>query len=88
MLFKYRSANRPSRNPEWLTIQERGLFTGVAIFGAVGSGKTSACLHPVACQLKSWQAKKPERRVAALVLEVKGGFCHGHPPDAHRARPR
>ena len=28
--------------PEWLTIPERGLYTGVAIFGAVGSGKTSA----------------------------------------------
>ena len=53
-----------------------GLFTGVAIFGAVGSGKTSACLHPVACQPLSWQAKNPERRVAALVLEVKGDFCH------------
>ena len=30
-------------NPSWLTIPERGLYTGVAIFGAVGSGKTSAC---------------------------------------------
>ena len=26
-----------SRNPKWLTIPERGLYTGVAIFGAVGS---------------------------------------------------
>ena len=32
-----------SQSPEWLTIPERGLSTGVAIFGAVGSGKTSAC---------------------------------------------
>ncbi len=31
--------------PEWLTIPERGLYTDVAIFGAVGSGKTSACMH-------------------------------------------
>ena len=37
--------------PEWLTIPERGLYTGVAIFGAVGSGKTSACMHPFARQL-------------------------------------
>jgi hypothetical protein len=27
--------------PQWLIVSERGLFTGVAIFGAVGSGKTS-----------------------------------------------
>ena len=48
----------------------------MAIFGAVGSGKTSACLHPFARQLLSWQAKNPERRPAALILEVKGDFCH------------
>ena len=48
----------------------------MAIFGAVGSGKTSACMHPFARQLLSWQAKNPERRAAALVLEVKGDFCH------------
>ena len=62
--------------PEWLTIPERGLYTGVAIVGAVGSGKTSACMHPFARQLLSWQATNPERRAAALVLEVKGDFCH------------
>ena len=62
--------------PEWLTIPERGLYTGVAIFGAVGSGKTSACMHPFARQLLSWHTDNPERRVAAPVLEVKGDFCH------------
>ena len=65
-----------SPTPEWLTIPERGLYTGVAIFGAVGSGKTSACMHPFAHQLLSWHADDPDRRVAALVLEVKGDFCH------------
>ncbi len=65
-----------SPTPDWLVIPERGLYTGVAIFGAVGSGKTSACMHPFARQLLSWHAKNPERRVAALVLEVKGDFCH------------
>ena len=65
-----------SAAPDWLTIPERGLYTGVASFGAVGSGKTSACMHPFARQLLSWQADNPERRVAALVLEVKGDFCH------------
>ena len=61
--------------PEWLTIPERGLYTGVAIVGAVGSGKTSACMHPFARQLFGWQATNPERRAAALVLEVKGDFA-------------
>ena len=63
-------------NPEWLVIPERGLYTGIAIFGAVGSGKTSACMHPFARQLLGWQATNPERRAAALILEVKGDFCY------------
>ncbi|MDE0354713.1 MAG: TraM recognition domain-containing protein [Gemmatimonadota bacterium] len=62
--------------PSWLTIPEKGLYTGVAIFGAVGTGKTSACMYPFAEQLLSWQADVPERRSAALVLEVKGDFCY------------
>ena len=35
---------RPS--PSWLSIPARSLVTGVCIVGAVGSGKTSACMHP------------------------------------------
>ena len=65
-----------SRNPRWLVIPERGLYTGVAIFGPVGSGKTSACMRPFAKQILSWQAGNPQRRAAGLVLEVKGDFCH------------
>ena len=64
-------------NPKWLVIPERGLYTGVAIFGAVGSGKTSACMHPFAQQILSWQAKESRSSERlALVLEVKGDFCH------------
>ena len=63
-------------SPSWLTIPERGLYTGVAIFGAVGSGETSACMNPFARQLLGWQAGNEQMRAAALVLEVKGDFCH------------
>src|SRR5262245_25460609 len=31
--------------PTWLTIPQRGLYTGVMVLGAVGSGKTSACMY-------------------------------------------
>ena len=34
-----------SATPDWLMIPERGLYTGVLIVGAVGAGKTSACMH-------------------------------------------
>lgn len=62
-------------NPTWLTIPEYGLYTGVFIAGAVGSGKTTACMRPFAEQLFGWQASDPRRRMAGLVLEVKGDFC-------------
>ena len=67
---------REIRRPAWLTLPERGLYTGVAIFGAVGTGKTSACMRPFAEQLLSWRSADPQKRAAALVLEVKGDFCH------------
>ena len=54
-------------SPSWLTIPECGPYTGVAIFGAVGSGKTSACMNPFARQLLGWQAGDPQMRAAALV---------------------
>ena len=60
-------------------IPERGLYTGVAIFGAVGSGKTSACMHPFARQLLSWHAKNPERRGGGARARSEGGFLPRHP---------
>lgn len=65
----------PVENPQWLTIPERGLFTGIAVFGAIGSGKTSCCMIPFAEQIFSYCAGDRERRISALVLEVKGDFC-------------
>jgi len=65
----------PSENPQWLTIPERGLFTGIAIVGAVGSGKTAACMYPFAEQILAFSANDPARRIGGLILEVKGDFC-------------
>ncbi|MGH9419895.1 MAG: hypothetical protein ACRD3J_07980 [Thermoanaerobaculia bacterium] len=67
---------QPSVAPYWLTIPDRGLFTGIAIIGAVGSGKTSGCMYPFAHQLFGYRANDPGRRIGGLVLEVKGDFCH------------
>jgi hypothetical protein len=66
----------PSASPQWLIVPERGLFTGIAIFGAVGSGKTSCCIYPFAEQILAYRASDLERRIGGLVLEVKGDFCH------------
>jgi hypothetical protein len=41
----------PSETPRWLVIPGRGLLTGIAIEGAVGSGKTASCMYPFAEQI-------------------------------------
>jgi hypothetical protein len=46
---------RPSETPRWLVIPERGLFTGIAIVGAVGSGKTASCMYPFAEQILAYR---------------------------------
>jgi hypothetical protein len=66
----------PAENPRWLTIPERGLYTGIAILGAVGSGKTTCCMYPFAEQLIAYKAQDEAKRIGGLVLEVKGDFCH------------
>lgn len=65
----------PNEKPKWLEIPEKGLFTGVAVFGAIGSGKTAGVMYPAAKQLFSYAANDPARKLSGLVLEVKGDFC-------------
>lgn len=69
--------SRPGRapNPTWLTIPQRGLYTGVIIVGATGTGKTSAAMYPFVRQLLTWRAHDQERRMGGVVMDVKGDFC-------------
>ncbi len=80
----------PAKAPYWLTIPERGLFTGIAIIGAIGSGKSSCAMYPFAEQILAYKAGDKEKRIGGLTLEVKGDFCrkvneilthHGRPED-------
>ena len=55
-----RSSSTPRKqlqaeNPQWLVIPERGLLTGVALLGAIGSGKTSCCMYPFADQILAYR---------------------------------
>ena len=77
VLGEQHHATRPGRAsaPTWLVIPERGLYTGMLIVGAIGSGKTSACMYPYVEQVLGARAGDPTRKAAGLVLEVKGDFC-------------
>jgi hypothetical protein len=63
-------------DPKWLTIPDRGLYTGIMVIGAIGTGKTSGCMHPYSEQILAYRASDTEARIGGLVLEVKGDFCH------------
>jgi hypothetical protein len=65
----------PVEEPRWLAIADRGLFTGIVIVGAIGTGKTSGCMYPFAEQILSYKADESATRIGGLVMEVKGDFC-------------
>jgi len=65
----------PSPAPRWLSIPKRGLYTGVASFGSIGSGKTYGLILPAMRQLFAYRANDPERKLSGIVLEVKGDLC-------------
>jgi hypothetical protein len=65
----------PSSSPQWLSIPERGLYTGIASFGSIGSGKTYGLILPAMRQLFAYRADDPARKLSGIVLEVKGDLC-------------
>jgi hypothetical protein len=65
----------PGPFPYWLTIPERGLYTGIASFGSIGSGKTYGLILPAMRQLFAYCADDSERKLSGIVLEVKGDLC-------------
>ena len=66
VLGEVHHATRTGRAPDpaWLTIPQRGLYTGLMILGAVGTGKTSACMYPYVDQLLRWRATTANGRWA------------------------
>jgi hypothetical protein len=66
---------RASAFPSWLSIPERGLYTGIASFGSIGSGKTYGLILPAMRQLFAYRASDPARKLSGIVLEVKGDLC-------------
>lgn len=65
----------PSPAPQWLSIPERGLYTGIASFGSIGSGKTYGLILPAMRQLFAYRADDPMQKLSGIVLEVKGDLC-------------
>lgn len=65
----------PSSAPHWMAIPQLGLYTGIGVIGAIGSGKTQAFILPAMRQLFAYKANDPGRKLSGVVLEVKGDLC-------------
>ena len=55
----------PSPEPDWLTIPQRGLYTGVMILGAVGTGKPRPACTPMSISYCAGARTMPPARSAA-----------------------
>lgn len=66
-----------NRDPEWLVMDNKGLYTGLIVFGATGTGKTSACAYPYLEQLASFKSCSDDEKIGGLMLDVKGDFWRG-----------
>lgn len=66
---------KPSPSPDWLMIPEKGLYTGIAVFGSIGSGKTQSAILPLMRQLFGYKADSNAEKLSGIVLEVKGDLC-------------
>lgn len=77
----------PASHPTWLKVPESGLYTGIAVFGSLGSGKTQAAVLPFMRQLFGYRSADERRKLSGFVLEVKGDLCRqlrGVLADCHR----
>ena len=60
-----RIVSGPAPEPQWLVTPEDGLYTGMAIVGALGTGKTSACIYPYVEQPLAYRTHDRGRKLVA-----------------------
>src|SRR6266849_9205239 len=59
----------PAAHPQWLSIPEKGLYTGIAALGAIGSGKTRGVILPAMHQLFGYKRVTQRGNCPALFLK-------------------
>jgi hypothetical protein len=65
----------PNHQPQWYERAGNvGLFAGIAIFGAIGTGKTSGCMYPYAEQLIAYRCSEAEHGLGGWFLRSKEIF--------------
>lgn len=55
-------------------LPESGLYQNFLITGTIGTGKTSSAMYPFTEQLIKYNSQNPDKKIAILILDVKGNF--------------
>jgi len=59
---------------ESIYLPESSLYQNILITGTIGTGKTSCAIYPFTKQLIKYQADSLEKKLAMLILDVKGNY--------------
>ncbi|MCI9178358.1 MAG: type IV secretion system DNA-binding domain-containing protein [Clostridia bacterium] len=59
-----------------LYLPEKSLYQNILITGTIGTGKTSSAMYPFTKQLMDYEATNSQKKLAMLILDVKGNYYH------------
>ena len=63
-----------NKDNELISIPEKSLYQNILITGTIGTGKTSSAMYPFTEQLISYNNTNKNKKLAMLILDVKGNF--------------
>ena len=61
-------------NPNWIVVNEKGMYQNFLITGTIGTGKTASAMYPFTKQAMFYKAYDPDLKPGMLILDVKGNF--------------
>ena len=73
-LKKDRLTLNEAEKPQWLILEEKGLYQNFLITGGIGSGKTASAMYPFVKQFLYIKPNNQELKCGMLILDVKGNF--------------
>lgn len=63
-----------NKDNKLISIPEKSLYQNILITGTIGTGKTSSAMYPFTEQLISYNNTNKNKKLAMLILDVKGNF--------------
>lgn len=62
------------KNPNWIIIDEKGMFQNILVTGTIGTGKTASVMYPLTKQAIFYKCYDPDLKAGMLILDVKGNY--------------